>query len=112
VAVREGVERWADEEAAAVVGSRELTARALARASLARHQSPQRRRPLRAALAAVDSSVVARTRALLVDPPRPRRALAAAIATLVLAGVAAAALTGHQVEHRFEAAQSAYHDSY
>lgn len=108
VAVRTGVERWADEDAAAVVGSRELTARALARASLARHQSPERRQPFRAALAAADSTVVARTRALLAGPPRPRRALAAATAALMLAGVAAAVLTGHEVEHRFEAAQSAY----
>ncbi len=39
--VRIGVERWADEDAAAAVGDRTLTARALARASLARHTAAQ-----------------------------------------------------------------------
>jgi hypothetical protein len=105
-AVRAGIERWADEEAATRAGDRALVARALARASLAQHQSPAPSpRGLRAAMAATDSAVVARTRALLSPAPRPRRVLAAATAALMLAAVGAAAVTAHETEHRFEVAQ-------
>jgi len=105
-AVRVGIERWADEEAATRAGDRALVARALARASLAQHQSPTvRPRGLRAAMAAADSAVVARTRALLSPAPRPRRVLASATAALMLAAVGAAAVTAHDTEHRFEVAQ-------
>jgi hypothetical protein len=112
-AVNEAIERWADEEAAADIGDRTVTAHALARASLARHHARQKQgatptaRPL-AALAAGDSAVVTRTRALLAPPPRPRRVLTAAAATMVLAAVAAAVGTARSTEHRFDIAQAAF----
>lgn len=111
-AVRAGIERWADEEAALEVGDRHLAARALARAGLARaHRPASPRRAPRAALAAVDTAVAQRTRALLAPQPRPHRWLAAAIVLLVLAGVTASAVTAHETEHRFEIAQSSSHPS-
>jgi Zn-dependent protease with chaperone function len=80
-----GIERWADEEAAGAVRSREVTARGLARAALARRRAP--------GLAAADTAVAERVQALL--QPAPTRRLPAA---LVLAGalacwLAAAAVT-------------------
>lgn len=116
-AVRVAVERWADEVAAAEVGNRRLAARALARAGLARAglardglardgqgggQIPA------AALPAAEGGLAERTRALLAGPPRPRRALTALVAALVLASTAAAVETAHDTEHRFELAQALY----
>jgi peptidase M48-like protein len=65
-AVAYSVERWADEEAAAEVGDRDLTAKAVARAALAGAQ------PI-AALGISGSAVVHRVRALTGDAPAPRR---------------------------------------
>lgn len=108
-AVREGAERWADEDAASEVGDRPLAARALARAGLARALAfPGRRLAPRTPLAAVDSGVVRRAFALLAPPPRRRPWLAAAVAVVVLAPLAASAVTAHDTEHRFELAQAAY----
>ena len=109
VAVRDGAERWADEDAAAEVGDRALAARALARAGLARAlASPGRRLAPLATLPAVDSGVAHRALALLAPRPRRRRWLAVAVAALVLTPLAAAAITAHDTEHRFELAQAAY----
>jgi Zn-dependent protease with chaperone function len=109
LAVRDGAERWADEDAAAEVGDRALAARALARAGLARAlASPGRRLAPLATLPAVDSGVAHRALALLAPRPRRRRWLAVAVATLVLIPLAAAAITAHDTEHRFELAQAAY----
>jgi hypothetical protein len=108
-AVRVGVERWADEDAAAEVGSRPLAARALARAGLARaHATAERRNPPRAALAVVDAGVAHRVLALLAPLPRPRRWLTAAAIALLLVPVAASAVTAHVTEEHFELAQAAY----
>ncbi len=111
-AVRIAVERWADEVAAAEVGSRRLAARALARAGLARAGltgHPTGAGPIpAAALSAAEGGLTERTRALLAEPPRPRRALTAVVAALVLATSAAAVETGHDTEHRFELAQALY----
>ena len=106
-AVRAGVERWADEIAAAEVGDRALTARALARAGLARTNGRRRvGRPL--ALGGADGAVVDRARALLAGPPPRRRVLAAALTTLILTLSAAVLVTSIETHARFEAAESAY----
>jgi hypothetical protein len=108
-AVRSGVERWADEVAAAEVGDRRLVARSLARAGLARAAAARGSVPVpQAALGAVDSAVAERTRALLAPPPRPRRAVAAAVVALMLLPVAAAAVTAGDTESRFELAQAVW----
>jgi Zn-dependent protease with chaperone function len=109
-AVRLAVERWADEAAAAEVGDRRVAARALARAALAsaaaRRSTPEATSAT--PLAFLEGGVADRARALLAGPPRPRRALAAAVATLVLATTAAAAQTAHTTEYRFERAEALY----
>jgi Zn-dependent protease with chaperone function len=111
-AVGYAVERWADEHAAAVVGDRQLAARALARAWAARRAgraAPAPPGPGRgAALAAAGSAVTERARALLNPPPRPRRLLTTALLGLTAASVSAGLVTAHDTEHRFEQAQSAY----
>jgi Zn-dependent protease with chaperone function len=108
-AVRVGVERWADEDAAAEVGSRPLAARALARAGLARaHATADRCTPPRAALTGVDAGVAHRVLALLAPLPRPRRWLTAAAIALLLVPVAASAVIAHETEEHFELAQAAY----
>ncbi|MEV7145184.1 M56 family metallopeptidase [Streptomyces sp. NPDC093084] len=83
------LERWADEEAAARVGSRTVVARAVGRAALATAGAA---RP--AALAATGGAVPQRVRALLAPPP-PRRTLpfvaVALLLTLCCGGLANAA---------------------
>jgi Zn-dependent protease with chaperone function len=105
-AVRRAVERWADEGAAAEVGDRELAARALARAGLARGSS--RRQGPAAALAGSEAFVIDRVRALLQEPPAPRPVLVAAVSILMVAVTSTAFLTARHTEARFEAAQTAY----
>jgi len=106
-AVRDAVERWADEVAAAEVGDRALVARALARAGLARTRGRRPAvRPL--ALAGADRAVADRARALLAGPPPRRRALAGAVTALVLTVAVAALITSIDTETRFEAAESVY----
>ncbi len=77
-AIRYGVERWADEDAAVSVNDRRLVAHALARAALATVGGPARR----PSLAIADDRVAERVTSLLA--PSSRRAV-------VLVGVAAAA---------------------
>jgi hypothetical protein len=105
-AVRHAVERWADEVAAEEVGDRPLAARALARAGLARAAAHPRGSAV--ALAATDSAVADRARALLAAAPRRRPLLAAALTGLILVTTAGAAVTAHDTEARFELAQVAY----
>lgn len=111
-AVRTAVERWADEVAADEVGDRSLAARALARAGLARaaatRHGPGRGHATSVALAGADGEVADRARALLTGPPRPRPALAAGLAALMLATVGAVAVTAHETESRFERAEAVY----
>jgi Zn-dependent protease with chaperone function len=107
-AVHAGVERWADEAAATDVGDRHLVARALARAGLAQVAAARPSPSPGGALREADDGVVARARALLTDPPQPRRVLTGALLALVLATAGAAALTAHDTEHRFEHAQALY----
>ena len=96
------VERWADEDAGAVVADRPLVARAIARAALASGRAK------RAALAATGGPVPQRVRALLA-PPTPRRDGAAlAFAALMAACCASLAITAHDTERLFEAAMHAH----
>lgn len=84
-AITVGVERWADEEAAGAVRSREVTARGLARAALARRPTP--------GLAAADSAVAERVRALLEPAPVYRLPAALVLAAGLACWLAAAAVT-------------------
>lgn len=105
--VRTGVERWADEDAAAATGDRQATARAIARAALARGEKPSRARLHQLALAVTGSPVVQRTQALL-DAPRPRRlAPALGLGSVVAIGPLAAVASALVTEHWFELAQAA-----
>jgi Zn-dependent protease with chaperone function len=107
-AVRLAVEREADEVAAAEVGDRRLVARALARAGLARASAHRRRRTPGASLAGAHDDVGERARALLAPPPRPRSALAAALAILTLALSVVTGATAQQADDRLDRAQSAF----
>jgi hypothetical protein len=80
-----GIERWADEDAAGAVHSREVTARGLARAALARGRAP--------GLAAADSAVAQRVRALLDPAPVRRLPAALVFAAGLTCWLAAAAVT-------------------
>ncbi|WP_055489264.1 M56 family metallopeptidase [Streptomyces sp. TP-A0356] len=73
------LERWADEEAAARVGSRKVVARAVGRAALASAAET----PRSAALAATGGAVPQRVRALLAPPP-PHRTLPFVAGALLL----------------------------
>ncbi len=79
------VERWADEEAATVVGDRALTARAVARAALATVG-----RGPKAALGIHSSTVVPRVQALLAPLPQPTPGRLFALVVLALGCLCAA----------------------
>lgn len=106
-AVHAGVERWADEAAAAELQDRALVARALARAGLARARAARVPAP-HPAMGAVDSAVAERTRALLAPRPAGRRGLAAAVVALMLVPVVSATVTAGDTEHRVDVAQAAW----
>lgn len=115
-AIRAGVERWADEDAAALVGDRRVAARALARAGLARaaHRvTPQPPGPLdglaAVALGVAGSPIITRVQALLAPPPGRRRLLALAVASIVVCAVMASLEVRHDTETAFEHAQTDYH---
>ncbi|KDN82699.1 M56 family metallopeptidase [Kitasatospora cheerisanensis] len=102
------LERWADECAAAEVGDRALTARAIGRAALAASRAPPTRAP--AGPAAAGGPVPQRVRALLAPgPPRRRRAVrtlaALALAGCLAATAATAAEAGHDLHRAVETAQ-------
>ncbi|RKE21707.1 M48 family metalloprotease [Streptomyces sp. TLI_171] len=102
------LERWADECAAAEVGDRAVTARAIGRAALAAARAPAGPRP-RLAPGAATGPVPRRVRALLSPAPPHRRALRA-VAALALAGclaatAGAAAEAGHDLHRSVETAQ-------
>ncbi|MBY8877095.1 M56 family metallopeptidase [Actinacidiphila acidipaludis] len=96
------VERWADEDAGAVVEDRPLVARAIARAALASGRAK------RAALAATGGPVPQRVRALLAPPIPRRNGAALAFAALMTACCASLAVTAHDTERLFEAAMHAH----
>lgn len=110
-AVRFGVERWADEVAAAEVGDRRLAAVSLARAGLirsaARHPSTAPSEVLPpAALAGTTSDLPDRVRALLEGPPRPHRLLLSSIVAVAVVAVGATTYTERHVETRFEQSEA------
>jgi len=100
-AVRFGVERWADEDAATEIGDRCLVARALARASTA---AAEPLRGERYALRMNARTFGPRARALLAPPPRPRRMLAAALAAVAVVTVASSFVVASGTESRFDQA--------
>jgi hypothetical protein len=105
--VTRDVERWADEDAATEVGSRQLAARSLARAALVRLHRQQQ-----PGLAAADSHVTERVRALLEPAPTTRRRIAVLLvvtAVLCWAGAIAAAEWAHQLILFAEAAYTNHH---
>ncbi len=89
--IRIGVERWADEIAAAESGDRQLVARALARAGLARMRT--RAGSPGVALAASEVDLQRRVAALLGERPRHRPAVLAVLVALVLVLLGANAVT-------------------
>ncbi|MFJ5233821.1 M56 family metallopeptidase [Kitasatospora sp. NPDC088391] len=104
------VERWADECAAAEVGDRALTARAIGRAALAAARNPPAPRP-RLAPGATTGPVPRRVRALLAPAPPPRHRALRALAALALAAcltttAGAAAEAGHDLHESVETARS------
>ncbi|MEU6173722.1 M56 family metallopeptidase [Streptantibioticus parmotrematis] len=92
------VERWADEEAGAVVADRSLVARAVARAALA----AGRARP--GALSATAGPVPQRVRALLAPPVPRRRVEVAAFAVLMVVCCASLAVAARDTDRLFDAA--------
>lgn len=107
--VRALTERWADEEAAAEVQDRMLTARALAKAALAR--TAYRRpggEPLPLAMSATENGVAERALALTRPRPRSRPRLASAVLGLAVASLCAAVWMAHTTETEFEQAHAAY----
>jgi Zn-dependent protease with chaperone function len=102
-AINYSVERWADERAASVTGSRPLVAHAVAKAALAAAAAPARRADAAAVLAGLTGSgqmgrrgsVPRRVDALLGPPPRRSIVLLAlAIVVLAVCGMAAVDAAG------------------
>jgi beta-lactamase regulating signal transducer with metallopeptidase domain len=96
-------ERWADEVAAAEVGSRGLVARGLARAALARRAHAQSQSLVPStALGAADGQLVERIDRLLEPPPRRARLVCSAVLSLALlcgvTGIASVVQAHRQVE--------------
>lgn len=106
-AVGVGVERWADEIAAAEVGDRALAARALARAGIARAAATHAAAPA-AALPAASHAVADRARALLAGPPRHRRALNGVLAALMVTVAVASAATTVETATLLRSAHAAH----
>jgi Zn-dependent protease with chaperone function len=111
-AVRLGVERWADEDAAATMaGDRTSAAAALATTALARAalrrgetRPASYRRPVLPVLGVASSHITQRAQALLAPTPE-RSALAAWVAVLLLAMGAATLVTTVQIHNGFEHAE-------
>ncbi|WEO99230.1 M48 family metalloprotease [Streptomyces sp. FXJ1.172] len=104
--IRLAAERAADEAAAARVGDRRLTARAIARAALAGQAAPTERPDF--AAAATTGPVPQRVQALLTAAPRtPRagRAIAAVLLVCTAVSCVAAGTGMADVHHRVEIAQ-------
>lgn len=100
-AVTEATERWADEDAAAAVGDREILARALGRAALSNLP--------RTVPAMAQAHVGKRVRALMAPPPPRRRALAALVGVAIAATVWASIDATRETEDFFDTARNAWH---
>lgn len=105
--VRASIERWADEDAAAVIGDRLLVARTIARAGLATARFDSTRRP-GPQLGLTHSQVAQRTHHLMELPRRSRPGRAVAIAALLGVTVVGSGVIAHETEHRFEKAHAAF----
>jgi Zn-dependent protease with chaperone function len=103
-AIHHLTERWADEDAAAVVADRDIAARTLARAALATGAA-HRRSPFDGVVQCFHrGGVPARVRALLADAP-PRRPGAVLVLAVLLAGSLLSALeAGHDTAQLFDRA--------
>jgi Zn-dependent protease with chaperone function len=118
-AVTAATERWADEDAAAAVGDREVLARALGRAALSNlpstaHRAHSAHGPLsphgpRAIPAMAQAHVGARVRALMAPPPPRRRALAAMIGVAIAMTVWSSIDSARETDHFFDSARAAWH---
>jgi beta-lactamase regulating signal transducer with metallopeptidase domain len=104
--VRALAERWADEQAAHDVGDRIVTARALAKAALARTTKPARQPAV--ALPATDHQMANRVLALTRPRPRPHPRLVSALLGLALISAVSSIWMAHTTETKFEHAQQAY----
>jgi len=104
-AVAASVERWADEEAAAEVGDRQLAAHTLAKAALVRTE----RCGSHEALAIAESYVVERVQALLAPPTHRRRSLASLVLLGFGASWAAAATVALWGNNVVQIAEAVYH---
>jgi Zn-dependent protease with chaperone function len=113
-AVRQATERWADESAAAAVGDRSLTARALARAALARSAAVNGRAAASVglghstSLSAAQGQVPERVQRLLEPAPGRGPVAASALIALLAACVLAVGALGIAVHDRIESAESVY----
>jgi Zn-dependent protease with chaperone function len=111
-AVHAGVERWADEDAAAAVGDRTLAARALAKAGIAHSNSLRSgstglsSRLSRAALPVADHGTVGRVRALLAPEPARRTSVALVLALSVVIAGAGTIDVARDADSLFHAAQT------
>lgn len=101
-AVRFTAERWADEDAAAVVADRRLAARAIARAGLAARGSIAR--PT-AVLSLTGSDVARRVAALLAPPVSSRRWIQLSLSVTLVIACALAGLAERGTERTFEQAK-------
>jgi hypothetical protein len=103
-AVHHLTERWADEEAAAVVADRDVAARTLARAALAAGAAG-RRSPFDGVVQCFHRhGVPSRVRALLAGAP-PRRPFAALLLAMLVAGSLVSVLeAGHDADELFDRA--------
>ena len=109
------VERWADEQAAAVTGDRPLAARAVAQAAIAASADPHRRPGPAVALGAValpqirrgPGPVPHRVAALLRPAPRPQLLLLAAAVLLVAVSGVSALEASRDLHNLLELAQAA-----
>jgi Zn-dependent protease with chaperone function len=106
------IERWADEDAARVVGDRRLVARTLARAALHVHDTvgalPE---PPTSALGAMNGTVLPRVRSMLGDPPRPRLVASVALTALVAATLAWSVAVQDRTDDFLDSAHAAQHHS-
>jgi beta-lactamase regulating signal transducer with metallopeptidase domain len=94
------VERWADEDAAELLGSRQLVARTIAKAALLRHQSQAVANGVLSAASGGD--VPGRVRALMAPPPRRRPLVLAALTLLLVAGALATAAVEQTSDRLFD----------
>lgn len=109
-AVDEGVERWADEDAAAEVGDRALTAEAIASAALATVRfRPSTTSLGEVSLAGAAGHVTRRIDALLMPSPRAAPRLTAVLVAVVAASAIVAVIAGYEVDRLFDTAIRATH---